>query len=585
MNEAHPTYAGGRRLLVLACLTLLAGLFLTTPATGQSRSYWVESFDADLVVDPDGILWVTERLTFTFDGSFQGIYRDVPYRYHTPSGLDYRIRVELLDVVDGDGAELRYETSRQDGDLRFKVWVPGAENATRTVVLRYRVERALRFPEAEEGFDAHDQLYWNVTGDRWSVPIRSASARVTLPEAITAPPFTTAYSGPYGRGEGEVDIENLGRNQVRFRTREVLSPGEGLTIVVGWPPGAVYRPTAIDRAGDLLSDNWPLGLPLLALALMTAAFRRWGRDPSVNRSVMVLYEPPGELRPAELGTLIDEKVDLRDIVATVIDLAVRGYLRIEDESEKGWFRSTTKTSFVKLRDADDELRPWEREIYDGLFESGDRVRIKDLKTRFYTRVGPIKSALYGTLTDTGLFRARPDHVRIFWFVLAGVLTVAAIVLGAIFQKLAFFIAAPLVGLVVAAFAPFMPARTSAGRTRFLELKGFEEFLGRTDAERFRALGLAETAFEKYLPYAMAFGVADHWAALFEGLLAEPPDWYVGPPGTFHPALFHQRMDGMVGKLGSAMVTAPRSSSSGSSGFSSGGGFSGGGFGGGGGGAF
>ena len=99
---------------------------------------------------------------------------------------------------------------------------------------------------------------------------------------------------------------------------------------------------------------------------------------------MVQYEPPGGYRPAELGTLIDEKVDLRDIVATVIDLGVRGYLRIEEESEEGWFSDSTTTRLIKLRDADADLRGYEETILSGLFESGDDVALEDLETKFYS---------------------------------------------------------------------------------------------------------------------------------------------------------------------------------------------------------
>jgi uncharacterized membrane protein len=150
------------------------------------------------------------------------------------------------------------------------------------------------------------------------------------------------------------------------------------------------------------------------------------------------------------------------------------------------------------------------------------------------------------------------------------------------------VAALLSGAVIFGFAWIMPARTQEGRHRWIEVKGFEEFLGRTEGERLRAMDIDLAKFERYLPFAMALGVAEQWGRAFEGLLREPPSWYTGTHGAhFSPRSFSHRMGTVSQSLGTAMAAAPRSSS-GSSGFSGGGGgggFSGGGFGGGGGGAF
>ena len=532
----------------------------------QQRSYFIESFDVRLRVEESGTLDVLETIRFRFDGSFEGIYRDLPIRYDTPWNLNYRLRVKPVGAIDEGGGRLRFETDERGDDLRFKVFVPGAVDASRTVILHYRVKNGLRYPDEQEGFAAHDQLYWSVTGNGWTVPIEKVRAEVVLPDGVVDEPWVRSFSGPYGAHSDEgVDVTRLSNNRVRWQVDDRLEPGEGLTIVVGWPPGAVRRPTAVDKARDTLADNWPLGLPLLIGALMLGAFSRFGRDPRIDRSVVVSYEPPGDLRPAELGTLIDEKVDLRDVVATVIDLAVRGYLKITESEVDGWFKSSTKTHFERLPAPSGEvLWPFEQQVLDGLFEGGDNVEMDDLKTKFYKHLSTIQASLYDRLTDRGYFRGRPDHVRKLWIFIAVALASLGIVFGLVTDKPAFIFAGIASAIIVGIFAPFMPARTASGRMRYLETKGFEEFLGRTEGERLRELELSDAVFERFLPYAMAFGVADHWAKGFEGLLTEPPSWYAGPTGQFHPMLFNQRMNTL---------------SSGSSGFS------GGGFGGGGGGAF
>ena len=371
-----------------AFLLVLVSHFAPRSVQAQGRQYWVESFEADIRVLESGEIDVTERLTFRFEGSFNGVYRDIPVKYTTPWGLDYGLRLEPVAVTGADGTSLRHEAGRQGDDFRFKVWVPNADNASRTVILRYRVGRALRFPETDEGFESHDQLYWNVTGVGWTVPILSATAQVTLPEGLSQPPRTLAYTGPYGARAQEANIENLAINVVRIGTRGRLEPGEGLTVVVGWPPGLIHRPTAVDQARDLFADNWPLGLPFLTFFGMFGIYRWRGRDPKIGRSVMVRYEPPENYRPAELGTLIDEKVDLRDIVATVIDLAVGGYLRIEETVEEGWWSDTTNTTFQRLKPADDALRLYEKSILEGALRerrTGRHGRSEDQVLRSHRR--------------------------------------------------------------------------------------------------------------------------------------------------------------------------------------------------------
>src|SRR5690606_22941775 len=122
-----------------------------------------------------------------------------------------------------------------------------------------------------------------------------------------------------------------------------LWAGEGLTIVAGFPKGIVKEPTGLEKLMWLLSDNWYFILPFATFFGMFYIWRTRGRDPEGMGSIMVRYSPPEGFTPAEAGTLIDERADVADITSTVIDLAVRGYLRIEEET-------STKFYFFSDRD-------------------------------------------------------------------------------------------------------------------------------------------------------------------------------------------------------------------------------------------
>jgi hypothetical protein len=237
---------------------------------------------------------------------------------------------------------LRTETSRERHYIKYKVWIPGASNATRTIVLRYRATNGLRF------FDEHDELYWNVTGDEWDVPIRSASADIELPTG-TPGVRATAFNGVYGATARDAQVAIDG-NVIHIAMPPGLGYREGLTAVVGWDKGVVTAPTAAARAAATVSSNWPLVIPILVFLLAFWTWWRRGRDPR-RRPIAVQYEPPASISPAEAGTLLDNSADMRDITATMVDLAVRSQLRIEETQQPkilGLFGGGTEYSFHRL---------------------------------------------------------------------------------------------------------------------------------------------------------------------------------------------------------------------------------------------
>ena len=246
-----------RRLTLTLSFLLLAAM----PVMAQ-RTLVIERFDAQIVVDPDGSITVTETVRPRFTGSWNGIFRTVPIRYRTLQGFDWTIRLDQVSVTDGDGAPLEFETSRQRHYAKFKIWVPGAVDATRTVVLRYRVKNGLRF------FEEHDELYWNVTGDEWEVPIEAAGAHIVLPGSATGV-RAISFNGPYGSTSQDAEVLIDGTD-IRITMPHRLEFHQGLTAVIGWDKGVVREPTQTEKATAFLVVNWPLMIPFF-----TTGSRTW----------------------------------------------------------------------------------------------------------------------------------------------------------------------------------------------------------------------------------------------------------------------------------------------------------------------
>jgi uncharacterized membrane protein len=580
-----------RRVLLLLTLLLMTAV---APALA-ARSLVIQEFDADILVNPDATIDVTETIRPQFTGSWNGIYRTIPVEYRTSQGFNFTLLLDLVSITDEAGNPLRYQQSRERHYQKVKIWVPGAADATRTVILKYRAKNGLKF------FEDHDELYWNITGDEWEVPIRSATARIYLPQGATGL-RAVAFTGGYGSREQAAGI-TLGENEVRVRTTRVLNFREGLTVAVAWNPGLVYRPGALQQVAWFLHSNWVTMLLFsVPLAVFVVMFRLWytrGRDPR-RRPIAPQYEPPEGLTPAELGTLADNSPDMRDISATLVDLAVRGFILIEEKEESTLLGlRTTKDYVFRLRQKEPEwkdVKAHERALLDSLFAGGHRtsVELSGLENSFYRELPKIRDRVFERLLERRYYTKRPDKVRQAYLVTAAAVAFLSLWGGGLLAailKLASFGAIAATGLVSAAiifgFGWVMPARSLRG-TRALEgVLGFEEFLSRVEGDRLQRMVKTPEMFEKFLPYAMALGVEKSWARAFEGIYKQAPDWYRGTHfDGFSSRSFVSNLSSMSGAAATAMASSPRSSSgSGFSGGGGGGGSSGGGMGGGGGGGF
>ncbi|MBK7405397.1 MAG: DUF2207 domain-containing protein [Phycisphaerales bacterium] len=577
-------------------LVALLLVLLAPHAWGQGLDWDIDSFDVEVEVGPDASMLVRERIVADFSReAHHGIFREIPYRYRR-AGSSFDLRLAVVSVEDGQGHPRRWARERRGGKLRLRI---GDADQTLTglqeFVVVYRVERGLL------SFDTHDELYWNVTGTEWPVPIERASCTVTLPGAVDAASIRSrSYLGAFGTGASGPEPVIAGR-EVEFRTGVPLREWEGLTVVVGWAPGAITFPDWTTRAGWFVTDNGVLVAPVLTALLMLLLWRVFGRDRGAPGPIVVQYSAPDGLSPLEVGTLIDERVDTRDVTAALVGLAVRGYLRI-DASGAAILGSIDAKDVVlwKLREADRQLTDAERMLLGKVFAEGKRTSLSDLQHKFYAQLPDISRKTYDALVVGGYFASSPSGVRGAWMVMgvlwaiAWVLLAVAVVKSDAAPPIPWIIAAVLGAPQLLVLAPHMPRRTAKGRRALEAVKGLEEYVVRAERrelEERAAKDGFQAHFESLLPYALAFGLVERWGEKFEGLFTPEPGWYVGPSGSpLSASLLAMQLGRTTGSMGTAMTSLPRSSGGSSSGFGGGGsgfsgGFSGGGGGGGGGGAW
>jgi uncharacterized protein (TIGR04222 family) len=577
---------------------------LATPAVHADEAWVITSFHSEIQIARDSKLTITEDIAVDF-GSLQkhGIFRTIPLRYRYDDTHDRYYEITVDSVTDGT-RPVPYTTSVENDNEVIKVGDPNRlVSGPQRYVIKYEIAGAMN------RFSDHDELFWNVDGALWPVPKQKVTATVSFP----AGSFQKAacYEGAPGSTQ-TCDHTNT-TDSASYASTRALGSGEEMSVVTALQKGAVDVPAPLLEARkrqfpqDAFEFN-PLtvgvGL-LILLAGIGLIVRFWllhGRDRAyltryytapdgaqerlepvfAHEPVVVEFEPPDKLTPAEIGVVLDESADTKDVTATIVDLAVRGFLTIGDVPGKHDWLLTRKQGDVS------GMQPYERTLFDGLFADGKQeVKVSELKGKFRDSLRSVESQIYRDAMDHKFFVARPDVVRA---ATAGV----AVVIGGIGAALTYFlgiafgggligVALVLVGLVLLVFHRAMASRTAAGREVMQKTLGFRLYM--STAERYRQQ-FAEKAeiFTQLLPYAIVFGVVERWAKAFEGIdtSAANSGWYVGT-GPLQAALLSSSLQSMNSSLSSAISASPPSGGS-ASGFG-GGGFSGGGGGGGGGGSW
>ncbi len=577
--------------IIFASLILTLSLNLIFPSPALAQYFTITKFHSDITIQKDSSFIVHETIEVKFHRPRHGIYREVPFKYRDEFGKTITTPTAILSVKDGSGKPWKYQVRKAGSLVNIRIGDPKEfVSGNQTYVITYAVENAILF------LNDHDELYWNVTGNYWKADILKASAEVSLATKEKSKNLWAAgFTGTFGSKALECEHEAYD-NRGRFVAKKSLAPSEGLTIAFGWDKGLVSPPPSWKKFlwRINLRENWVFFIPIVSFLLMLNLWYRKGRDPRVREAVAVAYEPPKVedrfLTPAEVGALLDEKLDPRDITSTIVGLAVKGYIQIEEMKKEGLLFDSVDSYLKKVKDPDTTLNPFEMELMRDLFPGSlPGTRISDLKNKFYAHLPVLKKTLYGELVKNKYFLVNPEKVRNLYF-LTGFLV---IVLGGFALAFFFphsmwkgFIASGLTGLPVLFFGRHMPAKTRAGSLAYMSILGFQEFMNRAEKDRLERMG-DKDLFSKFLPYAIALDVADNWAEAFEGIYQDPPNWYVSPGGfrTFHPVSFTRSMNTVTSSLGTAMFSAPRGSGSGSGGGFRGGGSSGGGFGGGGGGSW
>jgi uncharacterized protein (TIGR04222 family) len=599
------------RILLGACAfaAVLAVITLATlPASAVTFGEHADTFDVTLTIQPDGLLAIHEVIGYDFGVvPRHGIFRDVPERESYDTNHDRTYTIKNVHVTASAGTPAQVDTSHTNGNLRLRIGDPDQTiTGKHTYTISYTVKGALRT------FPNHQELNWDAIGTGWPVPIDAATATVNAPANITR---VACATGPAGSDLPCERAVARGTRAQFFQTD--MAANDALTVIVAIPPH-----TITPDPQPILVRHWTLanafavrpntaipagGLALLGVGAVGVFAYRKGRDRRFSGSAVdaafgnetgteepvgvggmdagpVEFVPPEGVRPGQVGTLVDEHANLIDVTATIVDLAVRGWLTITEVGEKDYELAATATA------GKGTLLPYEAAIMDALFASASAVKLSDLKYKWRSKLDTITNAMYDDVVAQGWYHSRPDRTRATWIglgmlaLLIGIGVTALVAWRSSFGLIALALVVTAIALL--AGAGHMPARTPKGTAMLSRVRGFRRLFDEGDEGLRARFAEQHDIFSQYLPYAIVFGCADKWARAFEGLGAEElgsASWYHGS-SALNAVVLAGAIDHFGTVATGTMYASQPSSSSSSSGFS-GGGFSGGGGGGGGGGSW
>ena len=629
-------------------LFLIMAVFIfcfNTQAT-FAKEYYYKDYEVDIKINKDSTFDVTEKQTYYLDGSFGFFNRDISYKdidiitdIKVFDGENKEILKSELDIKPGFGEKhIQWNFPRRNFSGEEKSWI-----------VKYKVHGGISF------LKNYDEIYWNAIPSDRSVPIENVKVTVNLPGGEK---FRNDLIQLYSEQVLPKNCYFKSNNTQAIFEGKDLKSNNNFTIAVGFQKDIVSQ-MAYWKDFLMIYYGYILSV-IIFLSCVIIGFVYWyktERSREGKRAIVPQYEPPQNLRPAMAEVIVKEKLTSKGLAATVIDLAVRGYVKIEEEkksaleksfalivilllflffsiiffsivstigrnpmsffghfillslfsfvifsiiSSRGYdYKKNYKIMKTKSFKDDSGLEDYEKKYLNVLFSYKDYFSTKEIKRKpqkargIYKETQKVKNKVYEeTELDTKAFergltieKKRNIIFGILGFIIFILVVFFMIGESAVIGQFLFLILTVILTVIALyAFIKYEARLSDQGIKLKKDWLGFKMYL--ETAEKYRMQNLKPEFFEKYLPYAMIFGVEKKWAKAFEAIHMPSPSWYAGSAHV-----------GAGSSLNSASSFSPLSfsnsfsssftsafSSPGASGASGGGGGAGGGGGGGGGGA-
>lgn len=565
-------------LILIGLMFLLWPSFAHARDTSQITDWYIKDFQSEIVVNADSTATITEMITADCGNlpNKHGIFRVLPTQYMA-GGKAIKTPVELISITDFNGLPYHYETSRNQYALTWKI---GDANRTVQGVNYYKI--IYKYKNVIQTDNPNfDQFYWNLLGNFWEIDIDSFNVTVKFPGSFEAKTLTI-YSGTQGTLTNQqaqlriidsktVDIQSVGTFKSRY----------GISLKADFPKGifAPYQFTFMEKYGTYL---W-LIFPLIMVVLAVVLFLKYGRDPKINKTVVPEFAPPDNLDPMALGRIFNRnKSDSKLIAALLISLGIRGFIKFEDLGKK-WALSDNDFKLTLLKTDYSGLEDYERALLSSFFteQGSQEVILSKIRNKLSSPLQKTNKLAEKRLITNGYYEKTGQKLSaviyiLGVFVFVGLLYFPEFLVALNWMSVAWLFAFP-ISILYMILGAYMGKLTLKGAEVNHKTKGLKLYMD--TAERYRQqFNEKENIFERFLPYAIMFGITKEWAKKIsqiygdEYLASYHPVWFAGTMATFNTNSFVSSMDSVA----SAVSSSASSGSGGGSGGAGGGGGGGGG---------
>jgi len=499
---------------------------LTLVAFRDAQADQIDRLESSAVLNLDGSISVHQVISY----NFQGAKRDnvdlwLPTKYSDSNQNNYKLKIFLSSVSDNVNNIGSFKTELKDDYLKVSYKMENRYFADRTIfIVDYVAEGVVRFGLNE------DYFYWNATGNVWPLTIKQSVIKIILPRKIVA--NTDQLSCLYGAPGKELKCRSAviekAQSQLMFLFEnpfEIFS-GESTRASFTLPKGTIYEPTLMEMIRGFVDRNWIALAPFPVLIIFLILWRQRGRDPRSSGNIEIQIGPPPDLSPAEIGTVLDEKVHGLDVTAEIFYLASRGYFRIT----RVFNQSADDFLFTKLGEIRYSETEFQQTILNTIFANDNQVHLSELASNFAVNRSAIFKQIYESTVAKGLFPHSPAKIRALYVSVA-----VALALGGFYTSFAYFngniygyASSILSGIFITVMAMAMPRRSKKGVSVRERIIGFKYFLiGGTDISS-GALAKNQSQFENYLSYSIVLSVEKDWAYQYKNVFISPLSWYQDP---------------------------------------------------------
>lgn len=547
-------------------------------------NFIINNYDIKAVVTKNAAVEITETIDVFFTAPEHGIYRFIPYQYKTTTlpGSSERADMDMTNgstrrtILEDINVEKESFSVNTRGD--YYILKIGDDNnlisGEHRYVLHYTLLNTINF------FKDKSEFYFNLIGDKWNADIKRAHFSVVLPGSLSVTPSYFVATGERRSKRNDMKSEWSDSNTIfSGTTLTELKRGEGLTVGISFPKDYLTKPNYFLR-----NIQW-MAMPLVVFVILFIIWYKKGKDENVT--ITTMFYPPKGVSPSICGYVIDDILDKRDLTALIPYWGASGYIRVKEIGVSKYPDESKDFEFEKLKELPDSRLSFEKTLFNGIFQFGDKVLLSSLKNVLYNTMKIAKEELemeidreeYYVKNSRGLGYAI-GLVGLLMMGIGGYFLLKNWGFG-IWKNLSVVIS----GIISLPFAFFMAKKTNKGNALYAQLAGFKEFIKKVEQPRLEQFLKEDPEyFDKVLPFAIVFNLTDNWKDKLKNLDVPPPDWYTGNYSGFTTYLFLSSLTSGMNTMTESFYSTPPSSSAASGGSFSdfGGGFSGGGFGGGGG---